>query len=87
MMSGSSLSFRTDSQRVSPDKLMLLLKCLLIIQTLSETALEEVAEELEGISRFYANRLPQVNLPMVPASSIKGKLRAIQVRPPIVLEP
>lgn len=87
MMSGSSLSFRADSQRVSPDKLMLLLKCLLIIQTLSETALEEVAEELEGISRFYANRLPQVNLPMVPASSIKGKLRATQVRPPIVLEP
>lgn len=87
MMSGSSLSFRTDSQRLSPDKLILLIKCLLIIQTLPEAALEEAAEELEGISLFYANRLPQVNLPMIPASSIKGKLKATQVRPPIVLEP
>jgi len=87
IMSGSSLSFRTDWQGLPPDKLMLLLKCLLIIQTLPETALEEAAEELEGISRFYADLLPQVNLPIIPASSIKGKLRATQVRPPIVLEP
>ncbi len=87
MMSSSYLSFRTDSQRLSPDKLILLIKCLLIIQTLPEAALEEAAEELEGISRFYANRLPQVNLPLIPASSIKGKLKATQVRPPIVLEP
>lgn len=87
MMSGSSLSFRTDSQRLSPDKLMLLLKCLLIIQTLPEAALEEAAEELEGISRFYADRLPQINVPTIPASSIRGKLRTTEVRPPIVLEP
>ncbi len=87
MMSGSSLSFRTDSQRWSPDKLILLVKCLLIIQTLPEAALEETAEELEGISCFYANRPPQVNSPLIPASSIKGKLKATQVRPPIVLEP
>lgn len=66
---------------------MLLLKCLLIIHSLPGNALEEAAEELEGISHFYANRLPQVNLPIVPASSIKGKLRATQIRPPIVLEP
>lgn len=87
MMSGSSLSFRTDSQRLSPDKLMLLLKCLLIIQTLPEAALEEAAEELEGISGFYADRLPQINVPTIPASSIRGKLRTTEVRPPIVLEP
>ncbi|MGQ4649038.1 hypothetical protein [Lyngbya aestuarii] len=65
---------------------MLLLKCLLVIHTLPETALEEAAEELEGIYRFHTNRLPQVNLPMIPVSSIKGKLRTTQVRPPIVLE-
>ena len=87
MMSGSSLSFRTDSQRLSPDKLILLLKCLLIIQTLPEAALEEAAEELEWISRFYTERLSQINVPTIPASSIRGKLRATQVRPPIVLEP
>lgn len=87
IMSGSSLSFRTDRQVLSLDKLMLLLKCLLIIKTLPEIALKEAAEELEGISHFYANCLPQVNLPMIPASSIKGRLRATEVRPPIVLEP
>jgi hypothetical protein len=87
MMSESSLSFRTDSQHLSRGKLLLLLKCLLIIQTLPEAALEEVSEELEGISHFYTNRLSQINLPSIPASSITGKLRATQVRPPIVLEP
>ena len=70
-----------------PDKLMLLLKCLLIIQTLPEAALEEASEELEGIYRFYINRLSQVNIPAIPASSIRGKLRSTQVRSPIVLEP
>jgi hypothetical protein len=87
MMSDSSLSFRTDSYRFSPDKLMLLLKCLLIIQTLPEAALEEASEELEGIYRFYKNRLSQINVPTISASSIRGKLRSTQVRPPIVLEP
>jgi hypothetical protein len=87
MMFGSSLSFRTDSYRLSPDKLMLLLKCLLIIQALPEAALEEASEELEGIYRFYINCIPQANLPMIPASTIRGKLSAMQVRPPIVLEP
>lgn len=87
MLSDSSLSFRTDSYRLSPDKLMLLLKCLLIIQALPEAALEEAAEELEGIYRFYTDRFPQANLPITPASTIRGKLSAMQVRPPIVLEP
>lgn len=87
MMPGSSLSFRTAPQSLSSDKWMLLLKCLLILQTLPEAALEEASEELAGISRFYANRLPQVNLPKIPATTIKGKLNPTQVRPPIVLEP
>lgn len=86
VMSGSSLSFRTDWQGLSPSNLMLLLKCLVIIQSLPETALQETVEELEGISCFYSNRSPQVNLPMISTNSIKGKLRAAQVRPPIVLE-
>lgn len=86
-MTDSSLSLRTDWQRYSLDKLALLLKCLLIIQTLPKAALEEAFEELEEISRFYVDRSSQVTLPVVPASSIKGKLRSVQVRPPIVLEP
>lgn len=87
MMSDSSLSFRTDSYRLSPDKLVLLLRCLIIIQALPEGALEEASEELEGIYRFYVNHLPQSKGTMIPASSIKGTLSAMQVRPPIVLEP
>lgn len=87
IMSDTSLSFRTDSYRLSPDKLMLFLKCLLIIQNLPEAALEEACEELEGISHFHKNRLPQTSITTIPASSIRGKLRATKVRPPIVLEP
>ena len=87
MMSATSLSFKTDAYRLSPDKLMLLLKCLIIIQTLPEAALEEASEELEGIYHFYSDRSKQSNPAGIPASSIRGKLRAMQVRPPIVLEP
>ena len=85
MMSDSSLSFRTELRRLAPSKLMALLKCLLILQALPEAALEEAAEELEGINHFYSNRFEQTNLPVIPASSIKGKLRATEVRPAIVL--
>jgi hypothetical protein len=60
---------------------------LLIVQALPEAALEEASEELEGIYRFYVNRLPQANAIVIPASSIRGTLSAVQVRPPIVLEP
>ncbi len=87
IMSDASLSFRTDAYRLSSGRLVLLLKCLLIIQDLPEAALEEACEELGGISRFHKNRLPQASIPTIPASSIRGKLRATQVRPPIVLEP
>ena len=85
-MSDSSFSFTTDWQSLSPEKLILLLKCLLIIKNLPETALEETVEELENISRFYTNRFPQSSLPVIPANTIKGKLRQMQVRPPIMLE-
>ena len=86
MMSNSSLSFRTDSHRLSSDKLALLLRCFLIIQALPVDALEEASEELEGIYRFYVNRLPQSNEAMIPASSIRGTLSATQVRPTLVLD-
>lgn len=85
-MSESALSFKANWQDLPLDKLILLLKCLLIIQYLPETALEEAAKELEEIFHFYVNRLPQTNLPTTHVSNIKGKLRATQVRPPIVLE-
>ncbi|MBH8566136.1 hypothetical protein I8748_28935 [Nostoc sp. CENA67] len=86
-MSNYSLSFKTDWNRLPPSKLIALLKCLRILQSMSEDALEEAAEELQGIADFYRDRFPQANLAAIPASSIKGKLKSAQVRPPIVLEP
>ena len=86
MMSDSSLSFRTDWNRLSFNKSISLLKCLLILQSLPESALEEAAEELEKVVDFYSDRFPQVNLPTISSSNIKGKLIPAKVRPPIVLE-
>jgi hypothetical protein len=88
-MSDSFFSITSDYQRLSPENLMLLLKCLLIIKSLSalpESALKEAVKELEGISRFYMNRIPQSSLPIISAGSIKGNPITIQVRPPIILE-
>jgi len=87
IISNSFVSFRTDLQSLSPNNFMLLLRCLLIIKALPESALEEAIEELEGISHFYANRATQVKLPLIPIVNIKGVLKATQVRPPITLEP
>ncbi|HBE20472.1 MAG TPA: hypothetical protein DEG17_21135 [Cyanobacteria bacterium UBA11149] len=86
MVSDSSLFFKTNWNPLSQTQLIALLKCLVYLQSLPEAALEEAAEELEKIADFYSDRLPQTNLPTNPVSSIKGKLKAAQVRPPIVLE-
>jgi hypothetical protein len=85
----SSLYFNSDLYGLTPEKLALLVNCLLIIQALPEAALEEAFEELEGIYRFYINRLPEANATatIIPARTIKGTLNAVEVRPPIVLEP
>lgn len=86
MISGSSLSFRTDSYRLSPDQLILLLKCLLIIQNLSESALEEASEALEAIAQFYSDRFPSINMSTISPHRIRGNLITTQVRPPLVLD-
>ena len=70
---------------MTQNKIALLTKCVAIIQSLPPAALEEACEELEGIARFYQGR-NQAHSPEVPKSRIKGKLRSVQVRPPITLE-
>lgn len=84
VMSDSSFSFKTDWHRIPPRRLIALLKCLLILQTLPEAALEEAAEKLEGIQRFYSNRLPETPVPTLPPKLIKDKLASKQARPTIV---
>ena len=86
MMSDSFLSLRADRDKLSQNALVRL-KCLLILLSLPEVALEETAENLEDIADFYADRFPQVSLPNTSASTIKGALKSARVRPPIVLEP
>jgi len=85
-MTESDFSFTTSWQNMSQHKLVLLLRCLLIIQALPESALEEASEELEGIFHFYISRLNQTVPPPISVGSIQGKLKEIQVRPPIILE-
>jgi hypothetical protein len=85
-MSGTSLSFSTDWNNVPISNLLALLKCLEILRSLPQDALEEAAEELKEIAAFYSNRIPQAKLPVISPSSIKAKLMPAQVRPSIVLE-
>ncbi len=86
-MSDSSLSLTTHWREFPQDKLIALIKCLLILQSLPEDALDESVTQLENIASFYSNLSPEKIVPVIPASSIRGKLRAIQPVPPIVLEP
>lgn len=87
-MSSSSLSLKANWQEELPqNKLIAMIKCLSIIQFLSQEALEEAAIQLKEIAEFYSDRDPQTILPVIPASSIRGLLRATEVRPPIVFEP
>ncbi|CCI01507.1 conserved hypothetical protein [Microcystis aeruginosa PCC 9443] len=85
--SDSSLSLTTHWREFPQDKLIALIKCLLILQSLPEDALDESVTQLEDIASFYSNLSPEKIVPVIPASSIRGKLRAIQPVPPIVLEP
>lgn len=80
------LPFGSERQSLSPEKLVLLLKCMLIIRDLPKAALKETAEELDGIYHFHINRRSQSNLSTISASTIQGKLGAAQVRQPIVLD-
>ena len=86
-MSGSSLSLTTNWREFPQHKLIALIKCLLILQSLPEDALDESVTQLEDIASFYSNLSPEKIVPVIPASSIRGKLRAIQIRQPIILEP
>jgi len=86
-MSDSSLSLTTHWREFPQHKLIALIKCLLILQSLPEDALDESVTQLEDIASFYSNLSPEKIVPVIPASSIRGKLRAIQIRQPIILEP
>jgi hypothetical protein len=86
MTSDPFISYGNDGDSSYSGKMLLLVKCLVIIASLPEAALEETVEELEGISRFYVNRFHSNDLPAIAPSTVKGKLGTAKVRPPIVLE-
>ena len=85
-ISNSPVSFRANWDHLPVSQLIALLKCLLILQYLPQSALEEAADELERVADFYSNRSPQSSVSSIPASSVNGRLRSAHVRPPIVLE-
>lgn len=51
--SASTLSFRTTWHHFPPSRIVMLLKCLLILQSLPENVLEEVAKKLEELGLPY----------------------------------
>jgi hypothetical protein len=87
IVSNYSLSLSIGQDRLPLNRMIALLKCLVMIQSLPEAGLEEAVEGLERVADFYTERSTEANVPTIPASSIRGKIRAAQVRPPIVLEP
>jgi hypothetical protein len=58
-VSASCLSFRATWHQLPPSKTVMLLKCLLILQSLPETVLEEAAKKLEelGLPYFATNNI------------------------------
>jgi hypothetical protein len=84
-MSASSLYFKADWSHWSAEKMAILLKYLLVFQSLPEAALEEAVGELEKVVEFHTDRVPQAQLP-AKVTRITGRIASIEVRPPIVLE-
>jgi hypothetical protein len=87
MVTESSVSLRAgaDFLKIPSDKLILLLKCLIILQSLPKNALEEAINELEEIKSFHTKKMTSNNSPLLGISKIKGKLSST-VRPPIIFE-
>lgn len=72
-----------------------LIKCLALLTFLSDlgslsedsSALEEAAEELEGIARFYHTRqLESTRSANLPPKIVRGKVTAVENKEPIALE-
>jgi hypothetical protein len=84
-MSAYSLSFNADWNYWSAEKMAILLKYLLVFQSLPEAALEEAVDELEKVVEFHSDRVPQSQL-TAKATRIVGRIDSTQVRSPIVLE-
>lgn len=73
---------------LSPKKQELFIKCLLIIQYLSDDAIEEANEDLERIRAFYSQDLSQTNETSLPPykATIKAKILPPKIRPSLVLD-
>lgn len=73
---------------LSPKKQELFVKCVLIIQYLSDDAIEETNENLEGIIDFYSEDLTDNYHTSLPTyqTSIKAKILPPKIRPSLVLD-
>jgi hypothetical protein len=73
---------------LSKEKKALFIKCVLIIQYLSDFAIEEANEDLQRIIEFYSEDLTQNHNTSLPTyqTSIKPKILPAKVRPSLVLD-
>jgi hypothetical protein len=73
---------------LSPDKQELFIKCVLIIQYLSDEAVEEANEDLKRIINFYSEDLSNnyQTFLSTPQRTIKAKILPSKIRPSLVLD-
>ena len=73
---------------LSPQKQALFIKCILIIQCLSDDAVEEANEDFERIIEFYSEDLTQPSVTLLPTykTPIKAKILPPKTRPSLVLD-
>jgi len=73
---------------LSSKKQELFVKCVLIIQYLSDDAIEETNENLEGIIDFYSEDLTDNYHTSLPTyqTTIKAKILPPKIRPSLVLD-
>ncbi len=73
---------------LSPQKQALFIKCILIIQCLSDDAVEEANEDFERIIEFYSEDLTQTSVTLLPTyeTPITAKILPPKTRPSLVLD-
>lgn len=81
-------SFSLEWTNLSLKRFVLLLKCLFIINSLSDHAIEEALEDCDRIIDFYGKDLTRTSVKTLPSyqSPIKATVLPTQIRPSLVLD-
>ena len=85
-MSEESLPFTTSRQTLSQSKVALLIKCLIIIQALSEVALEETSMKFDRVFGSYNNYPSQPVSPKIPENIVQIELETLKTESSRIVE-